>query len=48
VHHCIGDGIALISVMMTITDGGSEPPVRKRRAAAGAVPTAADWLSRRC
>ena len=34
VHHCIGDGIALISVMMTITDGGSDPPVRKRRAAA--------------
>jgi hypothetical protein len=31
VHHCIGDGIALISVMMTITDGGSDPPVRKRR-----------------
>ena len=27
VHHCIGDGIALISVMMTITDGGSDPPV---------------------
>ena len=26
VHHCIGDGIALISVMMSITDGGSEPP----------------------
>ena len=34
VHHCIGDGIALISVMMTITDGGSDPPVRKRAAAA--------------
>ena len=34
VHHCIGDGIALISVMMAITDGGSDPPVRKRRAAA--------------
>ena len=28
VHHCIGDGIALISVMMTITDGGSDPPRR--------------------
>ena len=41
VHHCIGDGIALISVMMTITDGGSDPPVRKRRAAATTpMPTA--------
>jgi WS/DGAT/MGAT family acyltransferase len=28
VHHCIGDGIALISVMMSITDGGSDPPQR--------------------
>jgi WS/DGAT/MGAT family acyltransferase len=26
VHHCIGDGIALISVMMAIADGGSGPP----------------------
>ena len=31
VHHCIGDGIALISVMMGIADGGDEPP-RSRRA----------------
>jgi diacylglycerol O-acyltransferase / wax synthase len=29
IHHCIGDGIALISVMMSITDGGKPPPVRK-------------------
>jgi WS/DGAT/MGAT family acyltransferase len=28
IHHCIGDGIALISVMMSITDGGSDPPQR--------------------
>ena len=49
VHHCIGDGIALISVMMSITDGGADPPVRRRRgAAAAAEDTAsdeADWLS---
>jgi len=32
-HHCIGDGIALISVTMSITDGGSDPPARKRREA---------------
>lgn len=31
IHHCIGDGIALISVMLSITDGGGEPPRRKRR-----------------
>ena len=31
VHHCIGDGIALISVMMSITDGGSDPPKRRQK-----------------
>ena len=47
VHHCIGDGIALISVMMTITDGGTDPPVRKRRPAAASDDDSdgADWLS---
>ena len=30
VHHCIGDGIALISVMLSITDGGIDPPKRRR------------------
>jgi WS/DGAT/MGAT family acyltransferase len=30
IHHCIGDGISLISVMMSITDGGSDPPQRRR------------------
>jgi diacylglycerol O-acyltransferase / wax synthase len=32
IHHCIGDGIALMSVMMSITDGGTDPPQRKKRA----------------
>ncbi|MEP7295178.1 MAG: wax ester/triacylglycerol synthase family O-acyltransferase [Burkholderiales bacterium] len=42
VHHCIGDGIALISVMMSITDGGMDPPRRKKRE----LPEAeGDWLS---
>jgi WS/DGAT/MGAT family acyltransferase len=41
VHHCIGDGIALISVMMAITDGGASPPRRERRAKDA---DAADWL----
>lgn len=28
IHHCIADGIALISVMNTMTDGGQPPPQR--------------------
>ncbi len=43
-HHCIGDGIALISVMMTITDGGSDPPARKRRATSDES-DGSDWLN---
>jgi WS/DGAT/MGAT family acyltransferase len=42
VHHCIGDGIALISVMMAITDGGADPPGRRRREAPEAD---ADWMA---
>lgn len=45
VHHCIGDGIALISVMMTITDGGSDPPVRQRRATRDEAGEGRDWLA---
>ena len=30
IHHCIGDGIALTSVMLSITDGGTDPPRRAR------------------
>ena len=44
VHHCIGDGIALISVMMSITDGGGDPP-RRRRKAVAADDDGGDWLS---
>ncbi|MCE4537983.1 wax ester/triacylglycerol synthase family O-acyltransferase [Pelomonas sp. P7] len=28
IHHCIADGIALIAVMLSITDGGKAPPDR--------------------
>ena len=42
IHHCIGDGIALISVALSITDGGGEPPSRKRRKADHEE---GDWLS---
>jgi WS/DGAT/MGAT family acyltransferase len=44
IHHCIGDGIALISVMMSITDGGADPPKRKRREAAEDAGEG-DWLA---
>jgi len=33
IHHCIADGIALISVMLSITDGGKSPPARRKREA---------------
>ncbi|HEY2925332.1 wax ester/triacylglycerol synthase family O-acyltransferase [Piscinibacter sp.] len=42
VHHCIADGIALISVMMSITDGGMDPPPRRARKT---TDTESDWLT---
>jgi len=39
IHHCIGDGIALTSVVLSITDGGALPP---RRSAAREHD---DWLA---
>lgn len=41
IHHCIADGIALIAVMLSITDGGKAPP---RRAPREEPPGEADWL----
>ena len=43
IHHCIGDGIALISVMQSITDGGSDPPQRAAHQDHDEDP--ADWLA---
>jgi diacylglycerol O-acyltransferase / wax synthase len=31
IHHCIADGIALISVTQSLVDGGSPPPQRRRK-----------------
>ncbi len=44
IHHCIGDGISLNSVMLSITDGGADPPKRRKRVepVEAAEP---DWLS---
>jgi diacylglycerol O-acyltransferase len=42
IHHCIADGIALISVTMSLVDGGAAPPERKRKERpAGAE----DWIA---
>ncbi|WP_287066949.1 wax ester/triacylglycerol synthase family O-acyltransferase [Ramlibacter sp.] len=41
VHHCIGDGIALIHVILSLVDGGDAPPPRPRRPPAEA---AEDWV----
>ena len=47
IHHCIGDGISLISVMQSITDGGSDPPTRRKRGGGveGNEAEEPDWLS---
>ena len=45
IHHCIGDGISLISVMLSITDGGSDPPKRRRKADDDDALQEADWLT---
>ena len=46
IHHCIGDGISLISVMLSITDGGNDPPKRQPRGKRRAEPEGeADWLA---
>ena len=42
IHHCIADGIALISVTMSLVDGGAAPPERRKKHAASG---AEDWIS---
>jgi WS/DGAT/MGAT family acyltransferase len=47
IHHCIADGIALISVTMSILDGGAEPPQRKKKSSeGGAQEVTQDWITR--
>lgn len=47
IHHCIADGIALISVMMSLVDGGAEPPRRTRQNGPdkAGLEAAEDWLA---
>jgi WS/DGAT/MGAT family acyltransferase len=42
IHHCIADGIALISVTMSLVDGGAAPPQRPRKQAAASPE---DWIA---
>ena len=43
IHHCIADGIALISVTMSLVDGGTPPPERRKKAATAAGTE--DWIA---
>lgn len=46
IHHCIADGIALISVMQSLVDGGSPPPEAPHRDARRAgLEGAEDWIA---
>ncbi|WBY04027.1 wax ester/triacylglycerol synthase family O-acyltransferase [Ramlibacter tataouinensis] len=42
IHHCIADGIALISVVLSLVDGGAAPPLRRSRAP---VHGAGGWIA---
>ncbi len=45
IHHCIADGIALISVTQSLVDGGAAPPERKPRAPQReGLEGAQDWI----
>lgn len=43
IHHCIADGIALISVTMSLVDGGAPPPERRKKDAAAT--SAEAWIA---
>ena len=45
IHHCIADGIALIAVMLSITDGGAPPPPRKSRQPEADEHAEHDWVN---
>ena len=46
IHHCIADGIALISVTQSLVDGGAAPPERKSgKARREGLEGAQDWIT---
>ena len=47
IHHCIADGLALIAVIQSLVDGGTEPPPHQAKPASLAGWEAAEeWLAR--
>ena len=46
IHHCIADGIALISVTQSLVDGGAPPPQRRNKSAPrDGIDGAQDWIT---
>jgi diacylglycerol O-acyltransferase / wax synthase len=46
IHHCIADGLALIAVIQSLVDGGTEPPRRKAKPTQeSAWEAAEEWMS---
>ncbi len=46
IHHCIADGLALIAVIQSLVDGGTEPPARKPKSSQDFTWEAAEeWMS---
>ena len=45
IHHCIADGIALISVTQSLVDGGAPPPQRPLREVHYGLEAAEDWIA---
>lgn len=46
IHHCIADGLALIAVIQSLVDGGTEPPQREPKPAQdSAWESAEDWMA---
>ena len=43
IHHCIADGISLISVTMSLVDGGTPPPEKRNKESIAERPD--DWLT---
>ena len=46
IHHCIADGLALISVVQSMVDGGMDPPTRSAQSAPlHGLEAAEEWMS---
>ncbi|MGI9133761.1 MAG: wax ester/triacylglycerol synthase family O-acyltransferase [Rhodoferax sp.] len=45
IHHCIADGIALISVTQSLVDGGAPPPERQHTEHAHLMSNPEDWIA---